>query len=461
MNPRDQKNHLRRKLNDIFGHELEVETTVDSIESISAAMYPDDYADILTSLSNDRGNRDFDNNNRKLECDFVIKSQKIIVEYDERQHFTRSRAISLASYPNDICLGFDKQIWAQKSDAISAHDNDPKDRDERRAFYDSIRDIEGYRNGWIVIRFFHDEIDWSSNESLGLLKKRISSLKKKPLKCTRHKTKIIRIIHKKQYDSQNKDKHLSMSFDTVSNSIPERIIYDYLITPGGFLSFKWPILDEKNPKSFVEIEVLKKIAFDTIMNFWCSLKKGTKENICKHVKYITFSIDSENSIDSKIFGCVQLVALFSTSKMKIIHITGKSYSTAGDIRNRIVEETNLDSHFVQVGSENICILGCHDLKMFSPRSKSLAKHKKAKTISKMNSLLRRYKPSLILQHPHNTDTWEIWNTEWKSITRTHSFIKDYASAIRYYNGGSKKRKTLKDVLNRTASAYILDVIYDG
>jgi very-short-patch-repair endonuclease len=47
-------------------------------------------------------------------------------------------------------------------DEIDAHDNHPPYRDEQRAFYDSIRDIEAFRNGWTLLRIKDRDIDWET-----------------------------------------------------------------------------------------------------------------------------------------------------------------------------------------------------------------------------------------------------------------------------------------------------------
>jgi hypothetical protein len=141
---------------------VDIETTVECISSQSIDNQSD-YGKIIKALSKFRGHDNFNSNNRKPECDFVITSKRIIIEYDERQHFSKAREISLSNYPEDIKTFFDKSKWIERCQNINAKDNDPKDRDERRAFYDSVRDIEAYRNGWYLIRFFHGEVDWSED----------------------------------------------------------------------------------------------------------------------------------------------------------------------------------------------------------------------------------------------------------------------------------------------------------
>src|SRR5207248_5209290 len=85
------------------------------------------------------------------------------VEFDERQHFTPLRAISLRSYPVSANMGFSKERWIQLCDQIQAGDNSPIYRDEQRAFYDSVRDILIPELGFKpLVRVFEDDVRWET-----------------------------------------------------------------------------------------------------------------------------------------------------------------------------------------------------------------------------------------------------------------------------------------------------------
>ena len=99
--------------------------------------------------------------NRKLAFDFYVPKVDLVIEFDERQHFTPPRAASLLAYPDDVELGFDRQRWISLSEQIKAGDNSPIYRDEQRAFYDSIRDITAPKFGLRpVIRIFEEDVIW-------------------------------------------------------------------------------------------------------------------------------------------------------------------------------------------------------------------------------------------------------------------------------------------------------------
>lgn len=105
-----------------------------------------EYKSICDALASYQGNKDFIKKNVKFLCDFVCESHKLIIEYDERQHFSEARKIALQAYPK-IPLCFNKDLWIRACTDIDARDNQPINRNEIRAFYDTIRDIEADKNG--------------------------------------------------------------------------------------------------------------------------------------------------------------------------------------------------------------------------------------------------------------------------------------------------------------------------
>lgn len=156
----EQKNALQLVLNKRFDGDIVSEKTFDWL----VTPYNDsEYNGLIDALHQYRGRTDFYKSKNKLRCDFVCESQKLIFEYDERQHFTMARKAALESYPTSITLYFDKQRWCAACEAIHAQDNYPPNRDEKRAYYDSIRDIKSAQNGYRLIRIMHGDYDWESN----------------------------------------------------------------------------------------------------------------------------------------------------------------------------------------------------------------------------------------------------------------------------------------------------------
>ena len=163
----EQKNALQLLLNKLYDGDIICEKTypwMKSPEEISG-----EYKSICDALVAYRGNKDFIKKNVKLRCDFVCESHKLIIEYDERQHFSEARKIALQAYPK-IPLCFDKDLWIRACADICARDNQPINRDEIRAFYDSTRDIEAFKNGYRLVRIMHGQIDFESDDAMEKLK---------------------------------------------------------------------------------------------------------------------------------------------------------------------------------------------------------------------------------------------------------------------------------------------------
>lgn len=97
--------------------------------------------DIFKALEAHRGNSNFVKLNSLHRCDLFVVSPCFVVEFDESQHFTAPRKISLSPYPKNLRLGFDHTRWMALCEQIDAKDNHPSDRDEARAWYDSLRDF--------------------------------------------------------------------------------------------------------------------------------------------------------------------------------------------------------------------------------------------------------------------------------------------------------------------------------
>jgi len=101
-------------------------------------------------------------------CDYYLPTAAFIVEFDESQHFTEPRLLALEHYPRGWDIGFSITRWIQLCQQINAKDDDPPDRDERRAWYDTLRDLLPTFHGMKpTVRIYADDFRWCSlsNES--------------------------------------------------------------------------------------------------------------------------------------------------------------------------------------------------------------------------------------------------------------------------------------------------------
>jgi hypothetical protein len=133
---------------------------------------PQDYANspvgillqrIHTDLGNLRGHRDFSKSALVPPCDFYISDPPFILEFDESQHFSRPRLVTLSLYAKQINLGFSLERWKELCREIDAQDDTPIDRDERRAWYDTLRDLVPNLHGFKpTVRLYAGEHPWCS-----------------------------------------------------------------------------------------------------------------------------------------------------------------------------------------------------------------------------------------------------------------------------------------------------------
>jgi hypothetical protein len=132
---------------------------------------PEDYAPepigntlhrIRAALGDLRGHRDFIKSPIVPPCDYYMPEERRIVEFDEEQHFTRPRLIALSLYP-DGNYGFSLARWKDLCGRIDAMDDTPIDRDERRAWYDLLRDLVPPAYGFKpTLRLFAGDHEWCS-----------------------------------------------------------------------------------------------------------------------------------------------------------------------------------------------------------------------------------------------------------------------------------------------------------
>jgi very-short-patch-repair endonuclease len=172
----DQKNALQVLLQ-IYVGIIQVEKRFEWLKTPDPDNLPPEYKPIAKALKKYRNHSGFLKRYYSLLCDIVVEDKKLILEYDENQHFSRARLISLQHYPSDIKLGYSLQEWITYCEIINAKDNYPADRDEKRAFYDTVRDIEAQKSGYKLIRVKHGEVDWESLEAVESLRKLLKGIR--------------------------------------------------------------------------------------------------------------------------------------------------------------------------------------------------------------------------------------------------------------------------------------------
>ena len=122
---------------------------------------------IYTTLQNHRGYNGFDHSNKLPLCDHYVPSLNCLIEFDESQHFTAPRALTLSLYPKRIRLGYNRKEWFERSDSLDRHDNSPPDRDETRAWYDALRDLLPESFGMNpTVRVYAKDAVWCADDGI-------------------------------------------------------------------------------------------------------------------------------------------------------------------------------------------------------------------------------------------------------------------------------------------------------
>jgi hypothetical protein len=77
----------------------------------------------------------------------------------------------------------------------------------------------------------------------------------------------------------------------------------------------------------------------------------------------------------------------------------------------------------------------------------------------MRDTLGGFAPTVVLHHPHGTDTAQTWAASWSGLEASSPTVGSWASAIRHHNPwGEPRRQELPTVLDRTRSEPTCDVV---
>ncbi|MCY4012270.1 MAG: hypothetical protein OXG82_06090 [Gammaproteobacteria bacterium] len=234
----------------------------------------------------------------------------------------------------------------------------------------------------------------------------------------------------------------------------------FAMTPGGFLQYPFPA-DYAGRRGWRsrdhDFRALARWAQAAVDEF---LTPRVLAAARPAADYLTLGVDLHNDVWKgealRTAGlAAELVAIVETASAATVHWTGKSYPTPSQER-MLVREPDLDSHRFECRHGRILVLGCHDLNMFSNRSRSRLRPGTPRSVCwhEMNRLAGEFAPTAILHHPHSTDSRQIWSVGWSGARRLLPTGADgrphvWASAIAYYNRHGA-RQALGDVLEATA-----------
>jgi hypothetical protein len=417
--------------------------------------------EIVSALSNYRHQEGFKKSNLPLSFDIVIEKHKLIIEYDENQHFSKAREITLEHYPANIQLHYSLESWLEACKRINAKDNDPIDRDERRAYYDTVRDIEAHRNGYTLIRIKHREFDWEADGAEIYLKNLLAK-KYTNMSTVSGKHKIARlIVTAKDYDKVGNPDYvrLNILLEKFISNFYGKQQFEFLVTPGGFLTFKFPeSVRYRTDIPYAEnnqISIFKNEAYKIIHDFFKTIPTHNFNKLKEIADYFTIGIDGKNPMNKQ---HIELVAVYDLKKEEVIRWTGKFYPVEQQ-KNDLIKITDLDSHFIRLNNQNVVILGCHDLNVYNPRGQKAAKEdgwRKLKA-DEFKKLCKEFNPDIILQHPHKTFSPKNWSLAWGNVKEELPNVLHFASGINYQkNKVTDTLRPISKVLERTKKGDVVD-----
>jgi len=471
---------------------------VDENYKFDIGVNPDDFAasafynrikDIHSALRAFRGRRDFIYASNLPRVDFYIPNPGFIVEFDESQHFTACRREALKMYPDTLKIGFINDKWIKLCEEIKAKDNDPVYRDEQRAWYDTLRDfLPTVLPLCPTVRLYSDDMKWcdlnpNKKSDIDTFKELLKGggIEVRPQSCDKayeakgalfeiaidnrqSRPKLARIIIKGEWRGDvNTSKKL---LKEVCDSWPNGIRAVCLVTCGAFLNFGWPDLSKED---IGNNRAPKKEALNLLISKaqeQCDLliDEEMRKELAAHTDYVTIGVDSYK--DKISTSCtkisqdhIELVALINL-KTGQYHWTGKSYLTIGQER-KLVRIQDLRTHFIEISIGKAMILGCHDLTLFNPRSIATTKAEwRIKIRDDFFKIIKEEQPTIILHHPHTTESPKTWGTSWGGVTRTVPTVTNYISAGRYIKR-SEKSATLNEVLQNTKCGSTIDFIIES
>lgn len=165
---RDCKENVRNLLAALLGA-VEVNWDLDlpgKLEDFTNTSLYDSLGIVHEALQKNRGFKQFVRSKKMPRVDFFIPERKLIIEFDESQHFTKPRDVALSLYPNGQYFGFSVERWRTLCQELSKSDNDPPYRDEQRAWYDTLRDFTPILWGTgQTIRLYSRDLVWCSLNS--------------------------------------------------------------------------------------------------------------------------------------------------------------------------------------------------------------------------------------------------------------------------------------------------------
>lgn len=238
---------------------------------------------------------------------------------------------------------------------------------------------------------------------------------------------------------------------------PRELRSKFVVTPGGFVRGAFPTKWsgtcgwDSSPEDFAALTLVAERQLRGVVSARVLDAARGKMDV------LTIGIDL---VDSRRAEHAELVAVYDVKARRLVRWTGKSYPTSNQERT-LVHCTDLSTHLLEIAQERVLVLGCHDLNMFSPRGHANQSPDGTRRLrcNDMRELAASFRPTIVLQHPHSTDTPNIWRMPWMSLARELPTVRAWASGVAYFSRNGAPRAPLARVLELTkADASVVDIV---
>ena len=472
------KNRVEAMLKKLYGSvirnaDIAIPSTPDRLEQSPIS---DILGTIYTVLQNSRGFHSFVRRETLPRCDFLVPNPGFIVEFDESQHFSLMRKLTLDLYPSFLHFGFECARWRRLCDKLHSCDNDPPFRDEQRAWYDTLRDFAPYIQKSMpilpTIRLYAKEYAWCSDfdhekiedvETFRQLLGERANFWQLEFPVDNHTTpRLARVVVDGSWCGEPIIAR-KLIVD-ICDRWPQGLRVKCLSTPGAFLRFDWPeAIGPQDDNRFPSDAAIKQLEATARPYIKRLIDQDLRQRLAAHCDYVSVGIDTnkekisstENFIKDDHAELVYVVDLRSGD----IFFTGKSYPTPGQEKG-LLRIVDLKSHFLNLGDEPAMVLGCHDLTIFNPRSDAKASGWRRWVKNEFKQLAKQRAPTMVLHHPHTNVKRRTWLQAWSGLRETLPSVTSYlgTGCYSFRDKNGLDRDPLNDVLEATKSRDILDIV---
>lgn len=207
-----------------------------------------------------------------------------------------------------------------------------------------------------------------------------------------------------------------------------------LTTCGGFYHFPWPEKFEWSGNLYPSANDRNALEQAAEVQLWQLLTPDLLSQLSALTHFVSIGADSYTCLPDGRQYCCELVAVLNLHTHEV-RWTGKYYPTGPWQMRWLYRCPELDSHFLSLRRHRTLVLGCHDLNLFSPRGMAVESPDgtRAKWRAAFLAEARKFAPSLVLHHPHTTQSPRVWLQAIHQLQRELPTVNQFVSGLNVYS----------------------------